>query len=146
MAFGMTSTRFAPVGSSNRKQVKELGTGSFDVDDFGAGLIKCTDGSCISLENGWSTFVEDGTCSVRVLGAEGGATLWPFAVIGEEDGKCVSRTPDVETLPEENQFAHFIRCIVQDQAPGSSIQQGLTVLRMLDGLYRSDTRGDAVVL
>lgn len=146
MAFGMTSTRFAPVGSSNRRRVKALGEGSFDVDDFGTGLIKCMDGSCVFLENGWSTFVKDGTCSVRVLGTQGGATLWPFAVIGEEDGKCVSGTPDVETLPEENQFAHFIRCIVEDREPGSNIQQGLTVLRMLDGLYRSDTRGDAAVL
>jgi len=145
-AFGMTSTTFAPVGEANKKTVAKAGPGAFDVDDFGAGLIKCENGASISLENGWSTFVKEGTCSVRVLGTEGGATLWPFEVMTEWDGRCVPVTPDAETLQAEDEFAHFARCIVEDREPGSTVEQGLAVLRMLDGLYRSDAEGGAVVL
>ena len=144
--FGKTTEGIAPIGAANQQRVAELTTGTFDVDDFVTGLIKCTNGAAIFLENGWSTFVEQATMNVRVLGTVGGATLWPFSVVGEKDGKCTVNTPDVATLVEESQFQHFINCIIEDEEPGSSIEQGLIVLKMLDGLYRSDVEGGVVEL
>lgn len=140
---GATTDGMAPIGAANRRRVAELTEGTFDVDDFGTGLVRCENGATMFLENGWSTFVQEETMNVRLLGTTGGATLWPFGVVGEQDGKCAASVPDLGQAPEESQFEHFIRCIVADREPDSSIEQGLTVLRMLDALYRSDREGGA---
>ena len=54
-------------------------------------MVVCERLACVTTE----------TCSVRVLGTEGGAALWPFEVIVEWDGRCIPVTPDAETLEAE---------------------------------------------
>jgi predicted dehydrogenase len=111
------------------------------VEDFGCGIVRFKNGAAAMLENGWSTFVRDPTFSIRVLGTQAGATLLPFTVVAERDGKAVDVTPDPKTLAAEDQFHHFVRCVREGGEPTSSIEQGATMVRMLDALYRSHGTG-----
>ena len=144
---GMTDLSYAPIGAANQNRVAEAGGKDvFDVETFGCGMIRFANGAATMLDNGWSTFVAEPTFSVRVLGTEGGATLLPFTFVREHDGAAVSVAPDPATLPEETQFAHFIRCIREGNEPLSTIEQGVRMVRMLDALYESDRTAKSVAV
>jgi len=144
-AMGMTTQDLSPIGKANRQKIAAAGgKKAFDVEDFGCGIIRFADGAAAMLDNAWSTFVVDGTFSVRVLGTEGGATLLPFSVCAEKDGKNANVTPDAKTLPSEDQFHHFVRCIREGRQPISTIEQGEQMVRMLTALYRSHETGASV--
>jgi len=47
-------------------------------------------------------------------------------------------------LVEPAEFEHFVECVKGDSDTLSPAGQGLTVLKMLDAIYRSSERGTAV--
>jgi len=63
-AFGSTYAKFGPHMDAIRD--------SFDVEDFGCGLIKFDGGACIYLDNAWASMVDDTVIGLRVLGS----SLW----------------------------------------------------------------------
>ena len=96
------------------------------------------------LDNAWAAFVEKEVIGMRLCGTKGGATLWPFRICYEEDGQIVAKTPDLTKVELKSQFRHFIDCILKDKQPISTIDQGVTVLKMLDAIYRSAETGESV--
>lgn len=118
-----------------QRQARRDGTNkplTFDVEDFGAGVIHFTNGASILLDNSWASYVGDQTIiGMRLLGTEGGATLWPYSVF-TESGALNEPTP-----PAQSQFEHFARCIIDGTTPLATFDQGLDVLCMIDAMYRS---------
>lgn len=137
-AFGSTYAKFGP----EIKAIKD----DFDVEDFGCGLIKFANGATIYLDNAWASMVGDTIIGLRICGTKGGATMWPFSVIKPEGAKTKVETPDLSSRKYQTQFEYFVESIIQDYQPLSSAEQGLDVLKMLDGIYRSQKIGAAVKL
>lgn len=135
-AFGSAYAKFGP----GIAEIKD----SFDVEDFGCGLIKFDNGACIYLDNAWASMVDDTVIGLRILGTKGGATMWPFAIITPENGKNKSTKPELEKQKFQTQFEHFVECIISDSEPLSPASQGLEILKMLDGIYASSRTGKAV--
>ncbi len=129
---GQTWAKFGPTLVGN----------AFDVDDFAAGTVRFENGAMLVFENAWASLVAEATHLVRVLGTRMGATAQPFSVTRLEDRQCKTAVP--ENVAAESPFEHFIRCIREDRDPIVTPEQGLTMLRILEALYRSAASGRTV--
>ena len=145
-AFGTTYAKFGPHGKGSEGWTGEASSDIFDVEDLALATIKFENGATVMLDNAWSAFVEKEVIGMRLCGTKGGATLWPFRICHEEDGQIISKTPDLTEVESESQFKHFIDCILNDKQPTSTIEQGVTLLRMLDAIYRSAAAGKSVAV
>lgn len=145
-AFGATYAKFGPSGKGATGWTGTPSPEVFDVEDFALGTIKFENGASVILDNAWAAFVDKEVIGMRLCGTKGGATLWPFRICYEENGEIISKTPDLTDVNSGNQFKHFINCILNNKQPISTIQQGVTVLKMLDAIYRSAESGGSVRL
>lgn len=136
--FGSTCAKFGPYVEAIKND--------FDVEDFGCGLIKFENGATIYLDNAWASMVGETIIGLRICGTKGGATMWPFSVIKLEGAKTKVETPDLSSRKYQTQFEHFVECILIDSEPISSAGQGVEMLQMLDGIYRSSRIGKAIKL
>ncbi len=142
--YGTTYAKFGPYGKGAGGWEGEPSPEVFDVEDLALGTIRFENGASVMLDNAWATFVEKEVIGMRLCGTQAGATLWPFRICYEEGGQIVSKTPDLEHIKSESQFKHFIDCILNNRQPISTIEQGVTVLKMLDAIYRSAEAGKSV--
>jgi len=108
-----------------------------DVEDLATGIVKFDNGATITFESAWNALIHDGTMAMRLFGTKGNAALWPFRILLEDSRQITSRTADQAGIAPENQFRHFIRCIINNKNPTPSVEQGMILLRMLDAIYRS---------
>ncbi|MYL33891.1 gfo/Idh/MocA family oxidoreductase [Pontibacillus yanchengensis] len=113
------------------------------VEDFGSGYFRFEGGVTLNVEASWAINGQetDGLC-IDIYGKEGGASLQPLCIYHELDGIYVESTPVFsknDVLQEE--IYHFIECMLHGKEPVSSGQEGVEVLRMLDGLAHSSQRG-----
>ena len=139
--FGVTYAKFGPHGKGASGWTGTPSPEVFDVEDLALATIKFENGASVMLDNAWACFVEKEVIGMRLCGTKGGATLWPFRICYEENSQIVSKIPDLTEFNQENQFKHFIDCILKGKRPISTIDQGVTVLKMLDGIYRSAEAG-----
>lgn len=118
----------------------------YDVEELGLAVIEFENGIKVLLESVWSVLLERETIRMRLCGSKCSATLWPFRISYEQNRQVVSETPDLTDFYSENQFKHFINCIIDNKPPIPTIQQGVEVLRIIDAIYRSADEGKPVDL
>ncbi len=140
--FGSCSARFAP----RSKGLSPEDVRHFDVEDFASGMIRFADGATILLDNAWAAHVHETQIASWVSGTEGSGSLWPFRIVEDRDGNSSDVTPALDKIESESQFAHFVHAIRGNVPNCSPVQQGLTMLRMIDALYRSARLGRSVSL
>jgi predicted dehydrogenase len=146
--FGSTSDRLVRAGAGfGFAPARARGLGC-DVEDFGAGMIRFENGASVYLDIAWASYVNGGGMGLRVLGDRGGATLWPFSVTLARGGGSRDATPDLAAkgFRAPTQFEHFVDCVRGKSRPCSSAEQGLAVVEMLEGIYRSNRSARAVRL
>ncbi|MBI3991452.1 MAG: Gfo/Idh/MocA family oxidoreductase [Candidatus Omnitrophica bacterium] len=136
--FGSTYAKFGPYVEAIRN--------NFNVEDFGCGLIKFENGTTIYLDNAWASMVGETIIGLRICGTKGGATMWPFSVVNLKNNKTIPETPDLSNRKYQTQFEHFVECILNDSEPISPASQGVEIIKMLSGIYRSSMIGKAVRL
>ena len=127
------------MGQTYNKFGSELIGKEFDVEDFAAGMIRFENGAALLFENAWASVVQEPTHLLRVLGTKMGATAQPFIVTRRHGGDCEQVKP--EAIKTENPVEHFVRCIREDQNPIVTPEQGWTLLKMIEALYRSAASG-----
>ncbi len=102
-------------------------------------MIRFENGASLLFENAWASVVQEPTHLLRVLGTKMGATAQPFIVTRRHGGDCEQVNP--EAIKTENPVEHFVRCIREDRCPIVTPEQGWTVLKMIEALYRSAASG-----
>lgn len=133
---------------------EDQGADAFSVDDSVSAFVRCADGSTITLEVAWAANRPDSQ-QYYIRGASGGAGL----NLGDDSlelyqtaGGDVNhhRTTEITTRSGD---AHgkigkrFIEAVEAGEPPGTNtVEQALTVQRVLDAIYRSSERGEAVSL
>ena len=128
--------------------------GEFDVDDSVSAFIRTADGATVSLETAWATNRPE-TNEFFVRGTEAGAcfdrgagdlTLFEAGVGG---GHHLTDT-DVDTREVDTHRAEqltFLEAVATGEAPGrNTIEEGLAVQRVIEGIYESTETGHAVRL
>jgi len=126
--------------------VERPSSDTFGIESLATGIIKFENDASIMFDSAWGTLMDREIMEIRLFGTKGSATLWPFRIYYEDGGQIVSKTPNLTNISSENQFRHFIRCITDNKQPNPSIEQGLTILKMLDAVYRSAEKGRSVVI
>jgi len=130
------------------------GADAFDVDDSVTAFIRCADGSTVNLEVAWAANRPDSQ-QYYVRGPDGGAGLDLSAdtlELYETAGGDVNhhRTTAVETQDgdaHEIIDTRFVEAVASGEPPETNtVEQALTVQRVLDAIYRSSDRGEAVSL
>lgn len=131
-------------GKSDRnKKIK------FDVDDFASALIKCRSGATIELNVSWVLHQETGgRHNVELFGTEAGATLKPVKLFrfGRKKGEYeVVEPQDVSIKDKHTCRQHdWLDAITRRRKPISTLDQALTVQKVLDAIYKSAETGREV--
>ena len=130
------------------------GNGTFDVDDSVTAFVRCAAGKTLTLEVSWAANREPNH-DVVVRGTEGGAaldvhdgdlTLYESSKAGGDHHADTT----VETREEDAHVAEkrrFVEAVRAGEPPErNTVEQALTVQRVVDAIYRSSERGRAVEL
>lgn len=137
--------------------VHDWGTeeGVFSVDDSVTAQIRTAEDATISVDIAWASNRE-AEKSLRLRGTDGGAfldlkgdfTLYESSPMGLDH----HRTTDIEVGDDQPdghpaEQAAFLEAVSAGQQPSrNSVEQALTVQRIIDALYRSSEQGEAVRL
>lgn len=152
---GTTRTNFGNKGDSYpylHMWGEDDPSGSFDVDDSTSAFIRTDSGPTISLEVAWATN-RPPTHELYVRGTEGGASLdieeGTLTLYDTEDQPTdhhLNTTVEVgEDDAYRNQQEHFLESVATDTPPTqNTVDEALLVQQVVDGIYRSNERGDAV--
>lgn len=118
---------------------------TYDVDDATFAQIHFQNGATIVLETTWALNLP-GDNYIKVAGTKAGASLSPFTLYTEENGKEVDKPLDAPAINNsfDEEVKHFVECLVAGKVPISSAEQGVILMQMLDGIYASAAKGSSV--
>ncbi len=131
---------------------EDRGADEFDVDDSATALIRCADGRTISLEVAWATnrppsqefYVRGTDGGARFDKASGDLTLYD----ADQRGAQNLKTTDVDVQehnPHTEEQAAFLEAVATGRTPElNTVEEALTVQRVIDAIYRSSESGRAV--
>ncbi|GAB6880693.1 Gfo/Idh/MocA family oxidoreductase [Halorubrum gandharaense] len=132
----------------------DAGPEGFDVDDSASAFIRDADGNTVSLEVAWATnrptndeFVIRGTEAGATFDrGEDELTIHEAAV----DGGHHLSDAEIETRETDSHAAEqgvFLEAVAAGEAPSiNTVEEALTVQRVIDAIYRSSETGTAVRL
>ncbi len=110
---------------------------AFDTEDSAAGAIHFDNGAVMLFEVSWALNAPNQGYT-QICGSKAGATLDPLTIYGEDEGYLTDNKPTVGNSGIfDNEIEHFIHCLRTGEKPISPLEDGVTVQRMLDGIYRS---------
>jgi len=133
---------------------EDHGPEGFDVDDSASAFIRCANGVTVSLEAAWAVNRPDSQ-AYYVRGTDAGAEL----DLGDDSlvlyetrrgGVDHHRTSTIETAGDNAhaiELERFVDSVAAGEPPGTNtVEEALTVQRVMDAIYRSSETGRAVSL
>lgn len=125
--------------------------GVFDNEEAATALIRFENGASMSVDISWAINGKEEKMFSKIYGTRGGASFRPIEIYGEENGFLTDTVPVL--VPEdswqpafERETAHFAHCVLTGEKPMPSLEDGLTVQRMLNAIYDSAALGREVQL
>ncbi|TYL40731.1 gfo/Idh/MocA family oxidoreductase [Natronococcus pandeyae] len=125
---------------------------TYDVDDSVTAFVRCKGGKTISLEAAWATNREP-SMDFRVRGTDAGAQfdigstdmeILEAGTAGCDHYADVDMTGDSSLTGHKEQDAKFLETIAAGVEPETNtIEEALTVQRVIDAIYRSSETGRA---
>jgi predicted dehydrogenase len=131
-----------------RKQQKK-----FSVEDLGCGLVKFANGATLIVEASWALNINEPEHMATLLcGTKGGLAQknvgggYEFAaeLYTEEGGNLYTKRLDEALTPAPSAYSEFVSSILEKRAPMASGDDGLKVMKILEGIYRSAETGREV--
>jgi predicted dehydrogenase len=125
----------------------------YTVEDLACGLVKFANGATLILEASWALNIGEREQMVTQLcGTRGGMVhrnvSGGYEFVGEiyteEGGDLFTKTLDSRTAPTPSSYHEFVNSILEKRAPLATGEQGLKVMKVLDGIYRSAATGREV--
>jgi predicted dehydrogenase len=121
--------------------------GTFNVEDLAVGVIRFENGLTINLEVSWALNNRKERQWCQIFGNEGGAEWGETAIIKEHDGVVSTLTPELPDADSwQGQIQHFIDSIKNGTTPDPDVNQGVQMMKMLDGIYKSAETGREVII
>jgi len=128
--------------------------GIFDVEDLAMGFIRFDNGACMQIEFSWASNIEVEQRFIELRGSKSGAA-WSsldekLKIFTEEYGKTVDYLPNFGYQEPWDihvaNIAHFVDVLLNDKAPMFVPQQGIDMIKILEGLYKSAAEGREILL
>lgn len=148
----VSASTYAPFGNYETRGVDrwtalDLGNGTVDTEDSAAGIIHFENGATLFVEASWALNAPDSRYT-QLCGDKAGATLNPLVIYRENASHFLSDERPI--VRNNNHFVteirHFITCIQEGRMPIAPISDGVTVQRMLSGIYESARTHQEVLL
>ena len=120
------------------------------VEDSACAMVSFAGGSCLILDVTWNLLEPKDRSYLEIHGSKGGANLHPFKIQKALHGHLVNVTPVLGGQrnrykeSQEAQINHFVECIQRKKKPLTAGEEALSVLRILDAMYRSGSTGKEV--
>ncbi len=119
---------------------------AFDTEDSAAGFIRFENNACMLFETSWALNAPNQEYT-QICGSKGGATLGPLTIYGEEDDHLVDTKPatiDIDRFHYE--IGHFADCVRTGKTPVSSLENAVTLQRILSAVYQSSAERREILL
>ncbi len=125
----------------------------FSVEDLACGLVRLANGATLIVEASWALNINEPEHMVTLLcGTKGGLVQknvgggYRFAaeLYTEEGGNLYTKTLDQALEPAPSPYQEFVSSILEGRPPLASGEEGLKVMRILEGIYRSAETGREV--
>lgn len=127
--------------------------GIFDVEDLAMGFIRFDNGACMQIEFSWASNIEHEQKFIEFRGTKSGAA-WSskddqLKIFGEEYGSTVDLLPQIQkdaNVHHHGNIKHFADVILNGAKPMFVPEQGLNMIKILEGFYRSAKEGKEILL
>jgi len=127
-------------------------TNIFDVEDLAVAIIKFDNGAALTVETSFSLNIKSSVANIELFGTKAGAKLDPkLEFYSEQNNYLVDVIPAHDTALSfeglfEGEIAHFIDCIANGTKCISPAEDGVELMRIIDGIYESARTGREVIL
>ena len=125
----------------------------YTVEDLACGLIRFANGATLILEASWAANIAEREHMVTTLcGTRGGLVQknvrggyeFEAEVYTDESGHLFTKKLDWSTTMTPSAYSEFVSSIVEKRPPLATGEQGLKVMKVLEGIYRSAATGREV--
>lgn len=140
--FGESTNRLRPGYRNN-------GDGRFDVEDLAVGMVRMENHATIDFEFSWASNIEKETKYYELLGTKGGVAFrdGELKIFSEVLDTSINIVPELNSaIRSMNEFEHFVECIRTGREPAASPEQAVSLMKIIDGIYLSDTQRKEIVL
>jgi len=124
----------------------------FDVEDLATAMIRFEGGAVLSVEASFCLNIEKDVGNIELFGTKGGCKLDPELSIYTEMNDYMTNVqlsqPTALSFDGlfENEIDHFVHCIKTGEPCRNPAEDGVELMRILDGIYESARTGHEVVL
>ncbi|HID05922.1 MAG TPA: Gfo/Idh/MocA family oxidoreductase [Armatimonadetes bacterium] len=115
--------------------------GEFEVDEFATGMIRFDNGAVMSFDIAWMLNIkQESVLSVDVYGTDAGMHIPPLELYRDMHGYGAVESVNIDPgNAYRAEVEHFIECILDGKQPLTDAWQGVTLMKMLNAVYRSAT-------
>jgi predicted dehydrogenase len=126
---------------------------TFTVEDLACGLVKFRNGATLIVEASWALNIAEREHMVTLLcGTKGGLVQknvgggynFTAEIYTEEKGRLFTKTLDWSTITAPTSYHEFVNSILEKRPPLATGEEGLKVMKVLDGIYQSARTGREV--
>ena len=124
----------------------------FDVEDMATALIRFDNGAVLSVEASFSLNIEKDVGNIELFGTKAGCKLDPELTIFTDMNDYLANVKLAQSTALsfdglfDNEINHFVECIETGRPCRNPAQDGVTLMRILDGIYESARTGHEVLL
>ena len=124
----------------------------FDVEDMATALIRFDNGAVLSIEASFSLNIEKDVGNIELFGTKAGCKLDPELTIFTDMNDYLANVKLAQSTALsfdglfDNEINHFVECIETGKPCRNPAQDGVTLMKILDGIYESARTGHEVLL
>ncbi|MBO5735485.1 MAG: Gfo/Idh/MocA family oxidoreductase [Clostridia bacterium] len=122
----------------------------YTVEDFATALIRFDNGMTISVEASFNLNIKHDIGNIEIFGTKGGARVDPqIELFTDMNGMFVDVKPSGDTALNfdglfSREVRHFVECVRDGKQCISPAEDGVTLMRILDAIYKSAETGEDV--
>ena len=124
----------------------------FDVEDMATALIRFDNGAVLSVEASFSLNIEKDVGNIELFGTKAGCKLDPELTIFTDMNDYLANVKLAQSTALsfdglfDNEINPFVECIETGKPCRNPAQDGVTLMKILDGIYESARTGHEVLL
>ena len=151
---GQTFRKFAEGSDVSDSEHSKFGDavkgGTFDVEDLAMGFIRFENGAVLQIEFSWASNVEKERRFVELLGTKAGFAIdgSQMKIFTEENGELLDVVPPGVQKDDGHarNLRNFVDVVLDGAEPCYKPQQGVDMIAILEGFYKSAKLGREVRL
>ncbi len=122
------------------------------VEDLASALIKFDNGATLKVEVSFALNIKQDSCTLDLYGTKGGVKMYPELEMYTEVNDYLAdvKLPDVKPYEFSEAFEaeidHFVDCILNGTKCMAPAEDGIEIMKILDGIYKSAEIGKEVLI